>query len=501
MTQNDSLIFQPVTKIEMTKLLPVPKAIITFAFLLIAQVVGAQTFNLFGSTGNGPLSIATDASGNVWVSNSADNTVTKLNPSGSTVGTFPVGNSPINVAIDASGNAWVTNYADNTVSKLGPSGTLLGTYPVGNGPFGIAIDGTGNIWVVNNPDNTVSKLSPSGAALGTFPIGGSPNYIAIDVSGNVYVVNDGDNTVSKLSPSGSTLGTYAVGNLPNGIATDVSGNVYVVNNGDNTVSKLSPAGAVLGTFAVGNSPVAIAIDKFNNVWVANNSDNTVSKLSQAGAKLGTLTVGNSPNGLATDNSGNVFVINNGDNTVFKLSGAVLPIEILSFTGTKEATDNLLDWKVTNAVGFASFKLQREDNGVFSTIATIPYYDGRLEYSYKDLGVIGDETYRLELVDLDGKVSYSNIVFIPRDAGNGFMVKAVYPVPTITTLNISLYAPAPTMVTYSIVDMNGKVLMVRENSANGAATQTLDVSGIAKGSYILNIKTSSGVTSNQKFVKM
>src|SRR5205807_1531946 len=53
------------------------------------------------------------------------------------------------MAFDGS-NIWVTNGADNTVTKLrASSGALLGTYPVGLRPDMVAFDGS-NVWVTND---------------------------------------------------------------------------------------------------------------------------------------------------------------------------------------------------------------------------------------------------------------------------------------------------------------------------------------------------------------
>ena len=72
------------------------------------------------------------------------------------VGTFGVGTSPSGVAFDGE-NIWVTNSVDDTVSKLrAGDGSLLGTFAVGDIPEGIAFDGA-NMWVANSADDTVSK--------------------------------------------------------------------------------------------------------------------------------------------------------------------------------------------------------------------------------------------------------------------------------------------------------------------------------------------------------
>ena len=87
--------------------------------------------------------IAIASNGNVWVTNSGNNTVTELSNTGTFVGTFNAGSYPIEIAIAPNGNVWVTDFNNNTVTELSPTGTTLGTFNVGNGPQGIAIGPNG----------------------------------------------------------------------------------------------------------------------------------------------------------------------------------------------------------------------------------------------------------------------------------------------------------------------------------------------------------------------
>ena len=48
-----------------------------------------------------------------------------------------VGDSPTGIAFDGS-SLWVTNQFSKTVSRISPTGSLLGSYPVGNNPTGVA---------------------------------------------------------------------------------------------------------------------------------------------------------------------------------------------------------------------------------------------------------------------------------------------------------------------------------------------------------------------------
>lgn len=148
--------------------------------------------NYTGGGLNAPAAIATDQSGNVWVTNGGGDTVSwfdnlgnsKLGTSGTLIGGVPAG-----IAIDLSGNAWVTA-SNNEVYELSSSnGSIVGSPLTGfNGPTGIAIDPSNEIWVVNSANSTVSAVNSSGAALTGSPFSGAgisgPNAIAINGNAN-----------------------------------------------------------------------------------------------------------------------------------------------------------------------------------------------------------------------------------------------------------------------------------------------------------------------------
>jgi hypothetical protein len=138
---------------------------------------------------NAPTSIAADAAGAVWVTNSGNASITKLDNTGTAVsgaGGFTAGgfNVPSAIAIDISGNAWVANSGNSTVTELtsnGSSGTPYG----GNGlstPKSIAIDGSGNVWVANSGSNVASAFTSSGGALTGSPYPGAGTSAPVSVA-------------------------------------------------------------------------------------------------------------------------------------------------------------------------------------------------------------------------------------------------------------------------------------------------------------------------------
>jgi len=123
-----------------------------------------------------PKGIAADATGNVWVANSGNSSVTKLDALGITTtdatgylsGTngYTVGSlsMPSAIAIDIGGNAWLANSGNNTVTEISASGTTGTVFSGGNlsAPSSVAVDAISNVWVANQGNTSITQISNTG---------------------------------------------------------------------------------------------------------------------------------------------------------------------------------------------------------------------------------------------------------------------------------------------------------------------------------------------------
>src|SRR5262252_2170381 len=122
--------------------------LLTLACLLLASSATAQTFiTAWGSLGSGngqfenPNCVATDAAGNVYVSDGANKRIQKFTSTGAYLtqwGTYGSGNgqfsTPTGVATDAVGNVYVGDWGNNRIQKFTSTGTYItqwGTYGSG----------------------------------------------------------------------------------------------------------------------------------------------------------------------------------------------------------------------------------------------------------------------------------------------------------------------------------------------------------------------------------
>ena len=120
------------------------------------------------------------------MTNRADGTVTRIDPTTLVTTTIPVGHSPAAVSVNAAG-AWIANAGDNRVVRVDTdTNAVAGTTPVGEGPTAVAATPTA-IWVANGGDGTVMRLDPkSGTVQRTIHLGGTPDSLAT-LGGQVWV--------------------------------------------------------------------------------------------------------------------------------------------------------------------------------------------------------------------------------------------------------------------------------------------------------------------------
>ena len=116
------------------------------------------------------------AFGSLWVAD-PDGVVVRIDPvSGRKLGSVGVGNDPSAIAAGA-GSVWVTNSSDGTVTRIDPATLVPTTIPVGHRPVAIAVNPAG-AWIANEGDNTVVRVDTgTNAVAGTTPVGEGPTAV------------------------------------------------------------------------------------------------------------------------------------------------------------------------------------------------------------------------------------------------------------------------------------------------------------------------------------
>ncbi len=156
---------------------------------------------------------------------------------------------------------------------------------------------------------------------------------------------------------------------------------------------------------------------------------------------------------------------------------ILPLQLISFTGLHQPRQNLLQWAATNQTNTKTFAIEHSTNGRnFNSIGTVAA-NGRQDgnYTFNDAAYHNATAYyRLKITESNGQYTYSPIIKL---ATSKYLL-TVYPNPASQYITISGIAPGGMV---QITDMLGRVLLQQKTTAN---TETLDISKLARGSYVL-----------------
>lgn len=166
----------------------------------------------------------------------------------------------------------------------------------------------------------------------------------------------------------------------------------------------------------------------------------------------------------------------------------LPIELISFdVQNTEGSKNQLTWTTASEKNNSHFDIERSTDGTtFHNIGQVKGNNKPSSYQYVDAAPFTTSYYRLKQVDFDGTTTYSKVVSVEQKGkGKGLTVY-----PTLVSNGIlTIDTEGGQLRDYSVMNLLGQQVLV------GKTTKQIDVSALAKGTYML--KVGSDVA---KFVK-
>ena len=302
-------------------------------------------------------SVAFDGAGNVYIADQDNNVVRRVDPLGvitTFAGTDSAGysgdggaapaaqlNHPYGVATDAAGNVYISDNGNNVIRIVSTAGTIntyagnnisgysgdgsAANFASLNDPQGIAVDGAGNLYIADAGNSVVREVNGAGiintiAGNGTYGYGGdggaavdaelsNPSGVATDPAGNVYIADINNNAVRKVISSTGAIITFAgIGypgfggdggpaayaelSFPSSVSVDNAGGVYITDEGNNTVRRVDSLG-IIRVFA--------GIPRTNG-YTGDNGVPTAAKL-------------NSPSGVSADGWGRIYITDYGNNVI------------------------------------------------------------------------------------------------------------------------------------------------------------------------------------------
>jgi trimeric autotransporter adhesin len=255
-----------------------------------------------------PYGVAVDASGNLYEADSG-NFIRKISTNGiitTVAGTGIFGysgdggiatnaqlNLPSGIAVDVRGNLYIADTDNNRIRKVDTSGiisTIAGNGVAGYSgdgglatsaelaePGGIAVDEAGNVYIADTGNNLIRRIDSTGlietisgspSSFGYSGDGGpasaaqlfSPTSIAVDPTGALYIADSGNARVRKITATGTI--TSIAGN---GLGEQLEGEYRGGYSGD-------------GGFAVDAElfqPTAMALDGAGNMYISDSQNDAI----------------------------------------------------------------------------------------------------------------------------------------------------------------------------------------------------------------------------------
>jgi sugar lactone lactonase YvrE len=402
-----------------------PYTFTTFAGLPPGSADGTGSAARF----NSPSGVAVDSAGNTYVADTVNSTIRKITPAGvvttfaglagstgSANGTGSAArfNGPVAVAINSLGIIFVADTNNHTIRRVTPTGSvstfagLAGNDGSADGtgstarfsfPSALAVDSANNIYVADTGNSTIRKITPArvvstfaGLAGSTGSANGTgsaarfnfPSGVAVDRAGtgNIYVGDTSNFTIRQITPAGvvTTLagsplmrgGANGTGSaarflLPEGMAVDSAGNIYVADQDASTIRKIAPGGVVstfagsftksgslngTGSAARFNLPADVAVDSSNNLYAADSNNCTIRKITPAAAVTtlaGLASAGHTngtgsaarfdfPDGVAVDTTGKIYVADSVESAIRKITPTAVVSTFAGLPGTSGYVD-------------------------------------------------------------------------------------------------------------------------------------------------------------------
>jgi sugar lactone lactonase YvrE len=274
-----------------------------------------------------PRGMAYDASGALLLTDSKNHVIVQIRPDGTltvVAGTGRQGytgdgglataaefNAPESVIADTAGNVYIADTGNHRIRKVDPSGnvsTIVGTGAPGNAgdngpataaqlrqPRGLALDTNGNLYIADTGNHRIRELRTDGTliaiagtgaegndgdgALATAATLESPAALTLTTDGSLLIADTAARRIRRVSSAGIITTYTTVATLrPEGIAADKTNSLYIADAGKQALVQSTQDGtsSIAGTGEQGvftaGSPTASPLDSPAAVTLGNNGD-------------------------------------------------------------------------------------------------------------------------------------------------------------------------------------------------------------------------------------
>ena len=451
--------------------------------------------------------------------------------SGTTTATKAAINLPLGEATDAAGNLYISDTGNNRIEKVDPAGnitTIAGNNEIagsaGDGgpalsaqisaPSAIAVDGAGNIFFADTGNSAIRKInaitlniSTIAGTLGTSGATGNelagPQGFAFDANGDLYIADTGNNRIRKVDTAGVVTTVPGTFNQPWSVAiSSKDGSLYVADFGSNRVLKVDPLGAVTTVAGTGtasysgdgqaainatlNRPSSVVTDPADNLYIADSENNVVRKVISATGKIATL-------------AGNGTALFGGDGFNANLAGLYKPYSVyLDASGNLFIADrlDLRVRKVNATVAGIEFPTMKEGK-TSAPIAQTVENDGNAPLNLTDLAAAPATTNAaLDMVPTD-PITTTCSTTVPLQIDDTCILAVEFKPPTVSPVSGLLSVTSDSGNSPISVDLNGTVLSVDPSSTT--VTSSVNPAAVNQGvTFTARISSPNHVTGTVQF---
>ncbi|MBI2126519.1 MAG: hypothetical protein HYU02_04300 [Thaumarchaeota archaeon] len=287
--------------------------------------------------GSNPFAIASDSSGNVWISLRNFSSIAKLDPKTGKVEEFLIpSKSQVlqiwSMAFDAKGNLWFGDATENKIRKFDLARSKFYEFLIPTPdaqPWGIALDAKGDVWFagfnsgkLGKLDNTIAKNGTSeGVTEFSTPTNASrPSNLLLDSSNSLWLMESGPAKLAKFDLPSSKFTEYSLprtGNSstnPIGIALDSEGKIWYTQFRTSNVGRFDPRASTVEQYATGlltGATYGIASDREGNIWTIQQRVDRIVKIAPKEMTISEFRIPTNQSfteNITVDPSGNVWFV-------------------------------------------------------------------------------------------------------------------------------------------------------------------------------------------------
>lgn len=288
-----------------------------------------------------------------------------------------------------------------------------------------------------------------------------------------FAINKGELSFSYVSNS-SALTNYPANSIGVRLEQGLSKLCFASNASNNTIGNDFIR---VGKFRIKNTRSFI-YDSLNIIWVFNGNIRTL---------------------ITDDNYLDVTLPEN-----FSNLNDPLPTPVESITLSAEISNNQpqLNWISITELNVNGYEVERKslnpametewETVGFVSASTTSSSVSKYSFTDKTRNMSGNYKYRLKILDLDGKYSYSNEIEVNIKIANGFLLYQNYPNPFNPTTTIKYSLPFASQIKLTIYNSIGQeIISIADEIQNeGVHEKTFNANGLTSGNYfyVINVKS-------------